>query len=122
MNWADNVSHFETLGDAVFETADDCAWKYFDEQTFDCSFAVFLSILNALYWTNQVEEALRFYHFFYEKKKKFTHWHMSKEHAQFADINIDFHQFDPGSAAIAFLYILRNEMDAVIANINCSAT
>ena len=117
MNWGNDRSHFAKLGDSEIACSDsenfsDC-WNYFDLSTFDCSFSVFLAILNALYWTNQIEEALRFYHFYYFERKKFTHWHIGDDCEHLKDSCVDFHEFDAASSSIAFLYILHNEMDAV---------
>ena len=86
--------------------------------TFGCGHQEFQAIIDALYWTNQIDKALMFYHDFYFKKKKITHWHCNNNR-QDQDIHIDFHEYNASSSVIALLYIFQNEFENVYHNLLC---
>ena len=73
-------------------------------------------MIEALFWTNQIDKALELYHDFYFVKKKFTHWY-SDDLSRY--INIDFHSHDPASSVVALMYIFKYEFQYIYDNMLC---
>eukprot|EP01083_Nonionella_stella_P169767 576366_1 len=122
MNWGHNQTHYQELsGDPVIpnefkdsdDTFDNC-WDYYHVTKFECPFIVFQALVSCLYWSRQKDRALMVYHDFYVTKQKFTHWYTMDN-----DIYIDLHAFDPGTAAIALLYVFENEFESIYYNVLC---
>lgn len=123
MNRGDDKDWYQQLGDVRYSipnefkdkdsTWDNC-WDYYDVNKFECRFVVFKSMIEALFWTNQIEQALKLYHDFYFIKKKFTHWYVD---GVSRNINIDFHSHDPASSVVALLYIFKYEFQYIYDNL-----
>ena len=129
MNRGDDQDWYKQLGDNKMipnefndnnnnnnDNWDNC-WDYYDINKFDCRIDVFRSMIRALYFTDQIDVALKLYHDFYFIKKKFTHWYIHKDTNE---INIDFHDYDPATSVIALMYIFKYEFENIYYNHNQS--
>lgn len=90
-------------------------WDYYDINKINLKWNIFKSMINSLYWTNQINKALMLYHDCYYIKKSFTHWHTDNNNK----INIDLHESDTATAAITLIYIFKNEFENIYYNILC---
>jgi len=95
------------------ETWHDC-WDLYDAHTFECDQAMFQHILSMLYWSDQTERALEFYHDIYGKKGLYPHWLSTRgTPTEDAQIMLDFHSFDPAVCVVALLYVFRYEFEHI---------
>lgn len=78
----------------------------------ECRFRLFSKIIDALFFTHQIQYALEFYHEYYKNKQLFTHWYSMKGSVDdySSVVCLDFHSYTPALAAVAIRYVFEYEI------------
>ena len=96
------------------DSSSDC-WDIYDCDSIEIRPVVRNAMMSALYWTDQMDKAMRVYHDYYAVKQRFTHWFAPKNEPE--RLMLDFHGFDPAVAVVALRYVFENEFENVFARL-----